>query len=197
MHLELPQPYRMAPLSVTVRCDTLANYPNNSCFDYVSEHYFLLNRPSHTLDSTYWMAGLAHDAAHYFKFLFILVLYTLAMTLFVSAALLNILLFIPTPLQNFLLGTFFHNGGIAILLSALSALYQMTFAGFFVHLNSIPPVLRWLQWLCPLKYCLEALAVNEVGSGLMIQDTLSGVPVNVSASLIMNLVSPGLFSFST
>ncbi|KAJ7684484.1 hypothetical protein DFH06DRAFT_1073176 [Mycena polygramma] len=120
---------------------------------------------------TYWMAGLAHDPAHYFKFLFILVLYTLAMTLY-----------------NFLLGTFFHNGGIAILLSALSALYQMTFAGFFVHLNSIPPVLRWLQWLCPLKYCLEALAVNEVGSGLMIEDSLQGVPVDVSASLIMNLL---------
>ncbi|KAF7323496.1 ABC transporter protein [Mycena chlorophos] len=120
---------------------------------------------------TYWMAGLAHDAAHFFKFLFILVLFTLAMTLF-----------------NFLLGTLFNNGGIAILLSALSALYQMTFAGFFVHLNSIPPVLRWLQWLCPLKYSLEALAVNEVGSGLMIQDTLQGVPVDVSAELIMNLL---------
>lgn len=33
---------------------------------------------------TYWMAGLAHDTAHFFKFLFILVLYTLAMTLYVS-----------------------------------------------------------------------------------------------------------------
>ncbi|KAI0345048.1 hypothetical protein BDW22DRAFT_1353889 [Trametopsis cervina] len=120
---------------------------------------------------TYWMAGLAHDAAHYFKFLFILVLYTLAMTLF-----------------NFLLGCLFTNGGIAILLSALTALYQMTYAGFFVHLNDIPPVLRWLQWLCPLKYTLEALSVNEVGSGLMIQDSLSGVPVNVSASLIMTLL---------
>jgi len=125
---------------------------------------------------TYWMAGLAHDAAHFFKFLFILVLYTLAMTLF-----------------NFLLATLFRNGGIAILLSALSALYQMTFAGFFVHLNSIPPVLRWLQWLCPLKYTLEALSVNEVGSGLMIQDTLQGVPVDVSASLIMKL----LFGFES
>ena len=68
----------------------------------------------------------------------------------------------------------------------------MTYAGFFVHLNSIPPVLRWLQWLCPLKYTLEALSVNEVGSGLMIQDTLQGVPVNVSASLIMNLVGVAL-----
>jgi len=120
---------------------------------------------------TYWMAGLAHDAAHYFKFLFILVLYTLVMTLF-----------------NFLLGTLFYNGGIAILISALSALYQMTYAGFFVHLTSIPPVLRWLQWLCPLKYTLEALSVNEVGSGLMIQDTLQGVPVDVSATLIMELL---------
>jgi len=69
----------------------------------------------------------------------------------------------------------------------------MTFAGFFVHLNSIPPVLRWLQWLCPLKYMLEALAVNEVASGLMIKDTLQGVPVTVSATLIMNL----LFGFQS
>ena len=68
----------------------------------------------------------------------------------------------------------------------------MTYAGFFVHLNDIPPVLRWLQWLCPLKYTLEALSVNEVGSGLMIEDTLQGVPVDVSASLIMNLVRVGL-----
>jgi len=65
----------------------------------------------------------------------------------------------------------------------------MTFAGFFVHLNSIPQVLRWLQWICPLKYTLEALSVNEVGSGLMIKDTLQGVPIDVSASLIMTLVS--------
>jgi hypothetical protein len=92
-------------------------------------------------------------------------------------------------MQNFLLGGMFRNGGIAILLSALSALYQMTFAGFFVHLDSIPPVLRWLQWICPLKFALEALSVNEVGSGLMIQDTLQGVPIDVSASLILTLVS--------
>lgn len=57
-----------------------------------------------------------------------------------------------------------------------------------MHLNDIPQALRWLQWFSILKYCLEALAVNEVGSGLMIQDSLQGVPVNVSAQLIMNLV---------
>ncbi|KAG9036166.1 hypothetical protein FRB95_009740 [Tulasnella sp. JGI-2019a] len=120
---------------------------------------------------TYWMAGLSPHADRFFKFLLILVLFSLAMTLF-----------------NFFLACVFRNGGIAILLSALFNLFTMTFAGFFVHLDSIPPVLRWLQWICPLKYALEALSVNEVGSGLMIQDVLSGVPVNVSAQLIMNLL---------
>ena len=90
--------------------------------------------------------------------------------------------------QNFLLGTSFKNGGIAILISALAALYQMTFAGFFLHLDSIPPVLRWLQWLNPLKYNLEALLVNEVSSGLQIVDVLQGVPIDISAIVIMNLV---------
>jgi ABC-2 type transporter len=90
--------------------------------------------------------------------------------------------------KNFLLGSAITDGGLAILLSAITGLYQMTFAGFFVHLNSIPQVLRWLQWMCPLKYALEALSVNEVNSGLQIEDVLQGVPVDVSASLIMHLV---------
>jgi hypothetical protein len=38
------------------------------------------------------------------------------------------------------------------------------------------------------QYILEAISVNEVGSGLMIQDTLQGMPVNMSATLIMQLV---------
>ncbi|CUA70561.1 putative ATP-dependent permease [Rhizoctonia solani] len=120
---------------------------------------------------TYWMVGLSPEAARFFKALLVLVLYALAMTLF-----------------NFLLASSFRNGGIAILLSALFNLFTMTYAGFFVNLSAIPPVLRWLQYFSILKYLLEALAVNEVGSGLMIQDTLQGVPVNVSASLIMELL---------
>ncbi|CAE7207667.1 unnamed protein product [Rhizoctonia solani] len=120
---------------------------------------------------TYWMVGLSPEAARFFKALLVLVLYALAMTLF-----------------NFLLASSFRNGGVAILLSALFNLFTMTYAGFFVNLSAIPPVLRWLQYFSILKYLLEALAVNEVGSGLMIQDTLEGVPVNVSASLIMGLL---------
>lgn len=98
--------------------------------------------------------------------------------------------------KNFLVGSAMSDGGLAILLSALTALYQMTFAGFFVHLDSIPQVLRWLQWMCPLKYTLEALSVNEVNSGLQIKDVLQGVPVQVSAALIMNIVRDFILSVS-
>ncbi|KAI0282455.1 P-loop containing nucleoside triphosphate hydrolase protein, partial [Russula aff. rugulosa BPL654] len=114
---------------------------------------------------TYWMGGLAHTPP-------------------ISSTM---------ALFNFLLGSAITDGNLAILLSALSGLYQMTYAGFFVHLNTIPEVLRWLQWMDPLKYALEALTVNEVNSGLQIKDVLQGVPVDVSASLIMHL----LFGFTS
>ncbi|KAF8333578.1 uncharacterized protein EI90DRAFT_3052451 [Cantharellus anzutake] len=119
----------------------------------------------------YWMAGLSPHVDQFFKYLLVLVLFSLAMTLF-----------------NFLLAAIFRNGGIAILLSAIWNLFLMTYAGFFVHLSSIPPVLRWLQYFSLLKYCLEALAVNEFNSGLTITDVLQGVPVSVSAVVIMQLL---------
>ena len=66
--------------------------------------------------------------------------YTLAMPLFVR------LLFHPqfshAITQNFLLVTLPHNDGPSILFTALTALYQMTYVGFFVHLNDIISVLR-------------------------------------------------------
>jgi ABC-2 type transporter len=148
------------------------------------------------------MTGLSHNALHFFKFLLILILYTVTMTLWVSSSYfplrdhISFCFYFCLSDQNFFLGSFFRNGGIAILISALSTLYQMTYSGFFVHLNSIPPVLRWLQWICPLKFALEAMSVNEVTSGLIIQDTLEGVPVSVSASLIMNTVCVFCFTFS-
>jgi len=140
------------------------------------------------------MGGLAPHAANYFKILLILVLYTICMALFVSgfSSCIRIVVFSSRPcsLKNFLLGSAITDGDLAILLSALMGLYQMTFAGFFVHLSSIPHVLRWLQWMCPLKYALEGLSMNKVKSGLQIKDVLQGVPVDVSASLIMHPVHP-------
>ncbi|GAA5984754.1 hypothetical protein JCM10908_003487 [Rhodotorula pacifica] len=116
----------------------------------------------------YWMVGLAHDAAHFFKFLLIVVLFAIC-----------------TTIWNFLLAAAIDDTGSAILISAIINLFQMAFAGFFVNLGSIPPVLRWLQYVAPLKYALEALTVNEVGAGLMINDELAGAKVQISAEIIM------------
>ena len=56
--------------------------------------------------STYWMAGLAKEPANFFKFLFIIVLYTLAMTLWVSLLYLHpvIVAHGPSWVAEFLVG---------------------------------------------------------------------------------------------
>ncbi|WWC88700.1 uncharacterized protein L201_003613 [Kwoniella dendrophila CBS 6074] len=116
----------------------------------------------------YFMVGLSHDAARFFKFLLIIVEFAMGMTLF-----------------NFLLACLFRNGGVAILLSSLCNLFLMTYAGFFVNISQIPPILRWLRYFSTLGYTLEALSVNEVGSGLQIVDSLNGVKVEIGATIIM------------
>lgn len=125
----------------------------------------------------YWMVGLAHAAENFFKYLLILILFSIAMTLF-----------------NFLLAALVPDVGVAILISSVINLFQMAFAGFFINLSRIPAVLRWIQWLSPLKYALEALSVNEVGSGLMIVDELAGAKVQVSAVVIMETLFGFKFS---
>ncbi|WVR06377.1 hypothetical protein IAU60_003408 [Kwoniella sp. DSM 27419] len=116
----------------------------------------------------YFMVGLSHDASRFFKFLLIIIEFSLSMTLF-----------------NFLLACVFRHGGVAILLSSLCNLFLMTYAGFFVNISKIPPVLRWLRYFSTLGYTLEALSVNEVGSGLQIVDSLNGVRVEIGATIIM------------
>lgn len=58
-------------------------------------------------------------------------------------------------------------------------LAQLAYAGFFTQLGDIPAVIRWIQYLAPLKFALEALAVNEVSSGIEIVDVLQGVKVSL------------------
>lgn len=93
----------------------------------------------------YWMVGLSGTAASFFKYLLIAVEYSIAATLL-----------------NLLLATLIKSAGVAVLFSAILCLFQMAFAGFFVNLERVPAVLRWLQWLCPLKYALEALCSCSV-----------------------------------
>lgn len=78
------------------------------------------------------VVGLAREAALFFKFLLIIVEFSIAMVLFVSNSHI-IATTIPSRLietQNFLLACVFRHGGIAILLSSLCNLFLMTYAGY-------------------------------------------------------------------
>ncbi|KAJ6451483.1 hypothetical protein C8R47DRAFT_1084061 [Mycena vitilis] len=57
------QPNGVAAFAAAVRCCTSTNHTDDNCCYY-------LDYVANTRDSTYWMAGLAHDPAHYFKLLF-------------------------------------------------------------------------------------------------------------------------------
>jgi ABC-type multidrug transport system permease subunit len=49
----------------------------------------------------------------------------------------------------------------AIQFGPLVLLPQMLFSGLFVPINSIPTSLRWVQYICPLKYAINVLGVVE------------------------------------
>ncbi|POW17369.1 hypothetical protein PSTT_00735, partial [Puccinia striiformis] len=114
----------------------------------------------------YWMVGLASEGTRFIKYLLILLELGLVQTMF-----------------NMWLGASIRNLG-----TAYDKLTQLGFAGFFVNLTSMTKVLRWVQYVIPLKFALEAMTTNEVSAGLMIDDNLQGINVKVSASLIMNLL---------
>ncbi|KAH9824442.1 hypothetical protein DFH28DRAFT_1163115 [Melampsora americana] len=119
----------------------------------------------------YYMVGLDSSSDHVFKFLLVVLQLSIVQTLF-----------------NLFLAAVFRQQGLAILLASLTNLLQMAFAGFFVNLSSLIPLLRWIQYIAPFKFALEAMTVNEVGNGLMIQDNIQGVNIQTSASMIMELL---------
>ena len=63
-------------------------------------------------------------------------------------------------------------------------LFQMLFAGVLVNQNSIPLALRWLQYLSFFKYAYEACVANDA-AGLRLKDTISGVDLEIPASVIL------------
>jgi len=60
-----------------------------------------------------------------------------------------------------LLGSAFDDPKVAISIAPMFANPFMIFAGFYINSSNIPVYVRWLQYLSPFKYSLEALATNE------------------------------------
>jgi hypothetical protein len=82
----------MVIIKILLRRNTVAHRAYSRCIYNVCPSPIFWINFAHFIGSVYWMAGLAPDAAHFFKFLFVLVLFTFAMTLFVSLDLDNLLL---------------------------------------------------------------------------------------------------------
>ena len=200
----------MASVTNRFRYDTFADHTNNRCINYVRHVVYSSSLSVFTSGcSTYWMAGLAHDAAHFFKFLFILVLYSMAMTLFVRLLLLlsylsksTLLEFppgvslpqrrcrhfaecthstLPTDLCGILCASRCYPTCITMAAMVRAAQVYIGGAHTLTEFSA--------RAICNQQFLFKALSVNEVGSGLMIKDTLQGVPVAISASLIMEMVS--------
>lgn len=123
----------------------------------------------------YWMVGLKAEANYFFEFLLIAVLFHLCMALY-----------------NMLLAALIEDLSVSILFAGVFILFNIGFGGFLLNLNELSGVFRWLQWICPMKYALEAVASHELNA-LQLVDTVGGVSISASVSVF----SGNLFAFKS
>lgn len=94
-----------------------------------------------------------------------LVYYGVGLTITVERVLMTnlimVLLVFTTSALGFLVGSVFTNEAVAIRVAPLALTPAILFAGFFFNLNTVYVWLRWLQWVSPIRYALEALIRNE------------------------------------
>lgn len=122
----------------------------------------------------YTMVGLRKSARYFFEYLLVAALFYVAITIYMM-----------------ILSAFCEEMSVAVLLGGAFILFNIGMGGFLLNLESLPGVVKWIQWLCPLKYALEAVAINEI-ENLQINDQLNNLPVSVPATLI----APGLFGLN-
>jgi ABC-type multidrug transport system ATPase subunit/ABC-type multidrug transport system permease subunit len=115
----------------------------------------------------YPMTGLEPQAANFFKFILILVLFNLAAA--------GICLFI---------GIVYKDGGVANLVGSLVMLFSLLFAGLLLNHDAIPKSMLWLQSISIFHYAFEALIVNEV-TFLTLSDKKYGLNIEVPGATIL------------
>jgi len=76
-------------------------------------------------------------------------------------------------------GSAFRDSEKAVELSFLLFVPQMLFAGFFVSISQIPPILRWAQWLCAIKYAINISYIAEFKGKLDYETLFTNSDVNV------------------
>lgn len=116
----------------------------------------------------YPMTGLQADAAHFFVFILVLVLFNLAAA--------SVCLFI---------GIVCKDNSVANLIGSLVMLFSLLFAGLLLNQDKIPEGAKWLQWLSIFHYAFESLIVNEV-SKLTLVDKKYGLDITVPGAAILS-----------
>ena len=76
---------------------------------------------------------------------------------------------------SMIIGSVSSNVEVAFQLTPLLTIPQLLFSGFFISINKIPEFIRWLQYVCALKYGINLLMISEF-------DTIpDGFPSNQTA----------------
>lgn len=62
---------------------------------------------------------------------------------------------------SMIIGSVSSNVEVAFQLVPLLTVPQLLFSGFFISINKIPEFIRWLQYVCALKYGINLLMISE------------------------------------
>lgn len=93
----------------------------------------------------YFMVGFIYDAARFFSFLFIFILFNLCI---------GALAMLVTICSR--------TAGTSLFVMNTLLLLQLALTGFLVEVDSITPVLRWIHWLSQFYYAFEAMITTEM-----------------------------------
>ena len=79
---------------------------------------------------------------------------------------------------------------MANLIATFTLLLSAMFGGFLVSIQSVPPALRWLQWLSPYRYAWGAMLSNEMRGATFLFDTDfegAAVEIEVDGQTYLNI----------
>ena len=96
----------------------------------------------------YFMAGFRYDAARFFSFAFVLMLFSMCIG---ALAMLVTLCSKTAGQSSFIMNTLL--------------LFELSFTGFLINVNAITPVLQWIHWLSQFYYAFEAIIQTELNQG--------------------------------
>lgn len=89
---------------------------------------------------------------------------------------------VSAAVVSFFLASFIATLDMASQISALVLIVQVLLAGFFVSSEQVPAVLRWIQWIIPLKYGLSIMFIAEFSG------TENSAPFFAAANLNPNMI---------